>query len=58
LILDFFEELGGQVDTDEYDLRVDAVLRLREQINCYEDWVGGFICDYLGETGQYRDKFK
>jgi hypothetical protein len=28
LVLDIFEELGGKVDANEHDLRVDAVLRL------------------------------
>jgi hypothetical protein len=55
LVLDFFKEPRRKIDADEHDLRVNAMLRLREKVDCYKDCVCGFVCDYLGEMGQCRN---
>jgi hypothetical protein len=48
LLLDLREELGRQVDRDEDDLRVGAVLRLRQEVGRDEDGVGRLVRDDLG----------
>ena len=52
LLLDAFEKLVGQIDSDEDDLRVDPVFSLREQVGCHEYGVGRLVSDDL--SGQVK----
>jgi len=47
LCLDLCEMPFCDVNSDENNLGIDAVLGLREQICCYEGWVSGMVRDNL-----------
>ena len=47
LFLDLGNCFGREVDSEEDDLRVDAVFSLGKEIGSDECWVGGFIGDDL-----------
>ena len=46
-VFDFRDVGGVEVDCDENDLGVDAVLGLGEEVGGDEDGVGGVVSDYL-----------
>jgi hypothetical protein len=47
LFFDPRDSFGGEVDSEEDDLGVNAVFGLGEEIGSDECWVGGFVSDNL-----------